>query len=418
MGGISLGFSKFRFNRFKSMFFLVLDAGTYGVKALCVERRGKKISVLGNSSKQYITDIYTDDGINPNAILTASRGAMRELSRRFGKRLPKKVILGIGGGVLHGRTLTQNYIRDNASYEIDEGEFSNIIQKVQQRIYEQIRRDFAKETSRSELEVRLIGAEIRDVKIDGYRVVNPIGFKGKEVAVSIFNSYAAKNSIDIFEKIIRELSLELLSIISEPYAVFRALDGEELKDAIFIDMGGGVSEVILVRKGKLENTRAVAIGDSSFTKSIAANLKISPKEAENIKRMIASGEVSTHVSKKIEGILKNDIKLFLGALSVALQDLSHVLILPSSINLYGGGAALPITQKMLSHKEWMGNLSFFSKPKINKLTIKKDKIDYANEELKNVFWTTPLSLAYFYAEHGGSDDISKALRRALRLMQA
>lgn len=417
MGGISLGFSKLPFSRFSGGSFLVLDIGTYSAKALLISKTGKDFAVAGYSAKPYISDIYTDEGIDASVILSASRGAIRDLSGGFRHRLPKKVILGIGGGFLHGKTLTQNYIRDNASEEIEEGEFSNIIQKVQQRIYEQIRRDFARETARSELEVRLIGSDISDFKIDGYQVVNPIGFKGKEIAVSIFNSYAAKTNIEVFERIIEDLKLDLLSIISEPYAVFNASGTESLKDAIFIDMGGGVTEVTLVRKGKLEDTRAIAIGGSSFTKSISESLKISDKEAETIKQVTASEGVSDRVAKKLDSIIKKDMQFFLEGLQVVLSDLSHVLILPSSINLYGGGASVPIAHKMLSQKKWTGKLSFFSKPKVSKLLVGKDKISYDDDALENILWTSPMSLANFYINRDASDDVSKILRRTLRLIQ-
>ena len=418
MGGISLGFVKtLFFSRFAGGSFLVLDIGTFSVKLLCVERKDKNVRIEGGVSKPYISEIYTEDGLNSDVILSTCRKALKELSANLKKSLPKKVILGVGGGFLHGSTSTQNYIRDNASVEIDTGEFANIIQKVQQRIYEQIRRDFSRETARSELEVYLINAGISDIKIDGYQIVNPMGFKGKEVTVSLFNSYASKSNIEIFEKLVVGLHLELISMISEPYAVFNTVYEDDQSDAIFIDMGGGVTEVTLTRKGKLEDTKAIAMGGLSFTKSISESLKISHNEAENIKQMVSLGNVSDRVSRKINSIITKDVKFFLGALQVVLHDLSQVLILPPQIYLYGGGATIPIVQRMLSQKRWTEKLSFFSRPKVNKLVISKDKIDYASSELKDILWTTPASLANFYTQNYKDDDISKILKRTLRLIQ-
>jgi len=427
MGGIfSVFFSRLPFIRFKSESFLVLDIGTFSVKALYAEKKGSGVKIKAYANEPYVTDVHTEEGLDVGSVINACRRALKLLKSASGRNrgFPKKAVLGIGGGFIYGKTLTQNYIRENPREEIDAGDFTNIIQKVQQRIYEQIRKDFSKDTARSELDVYLINASLQEVKIDGYQVVNPIGFKGKEVSVSLFNAYAPKSFVGIFEKLAEALKLDITSLVSEPQAVAGCIcrDDSSKSDIILIDMGGSVTEIAVVRKGKLEDIKAIAVGGSSFTKSISGSLKIGLDEAENIKQRFAEGAVSAYASKKLEKIIARDAKIFLDSLRIVLGDLSQIALLPADIYIYGGGASMPVIKKMLRQKSWREKLSFFSYPRIVYLSPSAKKEDDFSisfpDALENTLWTVAVDLAKFYMRDAEKDDdIEKTISRSLRLIQ-
>jgi len=140
--------------RFGSESFIILDIGTFSVKALYIERKKSEVSTIAFSNKQHVGgDISADGSFNVSGITTTCRAALGEVRVKAakGKNFTNRVFLGIGGGFVYGKTLTQTYIREHPQKEIDYGELNNIIQKVQQRNYEQIRKYFKKETGRSEL---------------------------------------------------------------------------------------------------------------------------------------------------------------------------------------------------------------------------------------------------------------------------
>ncbi|MFY9457324.1 MAG: cell division FtsA domain-containing protein [Candidatus Spechtbacterales bacterium] len=425
MGGRLLFSDFFRnisLNRFIGEPFLVFDIGTFSVKSLHVEAKSGAAKVVSFSNTQYASgDINADGSFNVPGITNACRSCLEELKSHvsYGRRFTNKVVLGIGGGFVHGKTLTQSYIRDYPNEELSEGEFSNIVQKVQQRNYEQIRRDFKRETGRSELEVYLINGALEDIKIDGYQVVNPIGFRGKEVSCGLFNSYIAKGHLAAFEGIIKSLKLELVSVISQPHAAFSSLILNEIAetDFILIDIGGSSTEISLARKGRLDDIRSISLGGSSFTKSISENLKVGFLEAENIKRIFAEGGVAKYAAKRIEAIIMADVELFLRGLEMILSDLSQVSLLPSKIYIYGGGSRIPIVSKAVKQQQWRAPLSFFAKPVLVNFT--PGRIGCLDNALKDeVLWAAPFALARMYLRELKRDDqISKNIRRSLRLIQ-
>src|SRR6185437_14781387 len=79
-------------------------------------------------------------------------------------------------------------------------------------------------------------------------------------------------------------------VVAEPYAVARVLGSDQVRQAgaLFVDVGGGTTDVALVRGGGIEGTRMFALGGRSFTKRIATELRMSLEDAERFK--LAHGE--------------------------------------------------------------------------------------------------------------------------------
>ncbi len=403
--------------------FIVLDVGTFSVKGLVVEiEKGEKSGrVIASSNRYHVGgDMNSDGSFNIEGVIATSRSVINELRRQVGPKagMIKDTVLGIGGGFVLGKTLAQTYIRESPQEEIDARELDNIIQKVQQRNFEQIRRDFHKDTGRSELDVHIVNSAVLEIKIDGYQIVNPVGFRGKEISCSVFNSYLSKSYYALLLKLIAAIGLNLRQITAESYAVFNTVlkHNSAIGDFILIDIGGNVTEIALTRKGKLEDMRSIALGGSSFTGSIAERLKIGFWEAENIKRKFSKGDVSGRVRRLIEEIILRDVELLLHGLELVLVDMSQVSLLPSSIYLYGGGSAIPLLNKILGKKDWRESLSFFSRPVIADLPALA--IIHFPPDLCAIHWHVSLSLADLYISEGRKeDDLTKVVNRSLRLIQ-
>ena len=96
--------------RFKGEHFIVLDIGTYNVKGLYVA--GGEVVAFAN--RQYTNgSMNKDGGINERGIANTCRFVLKELresTTRIG-RFTNKVVLGLGGGFVYGKTLTQTYIQ-------------------------------------------------------------------------------------------------------------------------------------------------------------------------------------------------------------------------------------------------------------------------------------------------------------------
>mgnify|MGYP000721559496 FL=1 len=191
----------------------------------------------------------------------------------------------IAGELVKGVTNTIRYRRPQPNKPLDVAEMEFIIEKVQERAQSRAQAQIALETGNQDVEVKLVNSALVSIHIDGYKVSNPIGFQGRDVAVQIYTAFAPMVHIGALEKVADELALELIAVAAEPFAVSRSVLGTDVDSnftAILVDVGGGTTDIAVVNDGGVEGTKMFGIGGRSFTRTIAQDLDLSFKDAEKL----------------------------------------------------------------------------------------------------------------------------------------
>jgi len=412
------------FGKNKKDIMLSLDIGTEVVKALVFEAdlKDNKGVVIGVGKKRQERKNMQSGAVSDiTGVINTCKEAIKIACQRAGIKKIRKGIVGIAGELVKGTTTTVHYERAEPESKIDLPELKSIIQKVQEKAYERIESQLAWETGQNDIEVKLINAAIVDVRIDGYQVSNPIGFQGRDVSISIFNAYAPMIHLGALQTIADELGIDLISIAAEPYAVARSVDYDDVLDfsAIFVDIGGGTTDIAVVRNGGLEGTKMFSLGGRAFTKRLSQELNIGFEEAETLKIKYSEGKLGSDVTIKIDEILQGDSMVWLGGVELSLMEFSETDLLPSKILLCGGGSALPGIRRVLSSPEWINSLSF-SKPPVISFLQPSDvaRIFDQTKELQTPQDVTPMGLANLAIEIAGEEKVmASILRRVLQGMK-
>ncbi len=411
------------FSKNSKEYFLALDIGTEVAKALVfqINKQEKNASIIGVGKQgQKRGNMQSGAVSDISGVIETCQLSIKEALTNAKVKNVKKAIVGIAGELVKGTTTTVHYERLTPDSRIDFQELKGIIQKVQVKAYERISQQIEWETGQ-DIDVKLINAAIVDVRIDGYQVTNPIGFQGKDVSVSIFNAYAPMIHLGALQTIADELHIDLLSIAAEPYAVARSVDYDDALDfnAIFIDIGGGTTDIAVVRNGGLEGTKMFAFGGRAFTKKLAQELRINFEEAEELKISYAQGKLGSEVSVKVEQILQSDCAVWLSGVELSLSEFASSDVLPSKILLCGGGSGLPGIKKALTSKEWVRNLPFARTPVVSFLQPRDVvRIVDKTNSLNNPQDVTPMGLANLILDVTDEEKIMAGiLRRVLQTIQ-
>jgi len=262
-----------------------------------------------------------------------------------------------------------------------------IIKRVQDRAGEKARKEVALETNNENVEVRLINSAIVSLSIDGYKVTNPIGFKGSDLSIQFYTAFAPLVHISAIEKVCAELNLDLLAVAVEPFAVCRACLGDDVDSnfsAIVMDIGGGTTDIAIVDDGGVEGTKMFSIGGKSFTHQIAEKLGIDYDTAEKIKLQLSQdplqnpadttvAEAGNRISlteseeQKVIGAVADNLEVWVGGVQLALEDFTNVEMFPGKILLCGGGAGLQQLQENLAMTDWYKDLPFSRRPVVHLL---------------------------------------------------
>ncbi len=164
--------------------------------------------------------------------------------------------------------------------------------------------------------------------------------------------------------------------------------------AIFIDVGGGTTDIAVVRNGGLEGTKMFALGGRSFTRHLSQEFHLSFEEAEKLKIDYSLGRLDTQTAANAGAFFQDDCQVWLGGVRISLMEFSETDALPSKIFLCGGGSALPGIKIALNSHEWTQGLPFPKPPQVGFLQPKDIvKIVDTTGELVNPQDITPMGLA-------------------------
>ena len=347
---------------------LSLDIGTEFVKAVIGKKTKENLKILAAEKLRQSPGAMIDGGITdiPSVVATCEKAV--SLAEKAAGVSIKKTVVGIAGELVKGNTATIRYRRANSSKPITEPEIKLLLEKIEKRALEKAKKDLELEADNPDLEIRLINSALVSLTIDGYKISNPVGFKGSEVKIQYYTAFAPLIHVSAIEKVCAELSLDLLAVAVEPFAVCRACLGEDPESdfsGIVIDIGGGTTDIAVINSGGVEGTKMFNIGGRSFTRQIAEGLGIDFKEAEELKLNLNDNKIDDALRGRASAAVEKNLSVWLAGVELALAEFKSVDVLPKEIFLCGGGAGLGLLQESLALSDWYEKLPFSRRPVIN-----------------------------------------------------
>src|SRR5437867_11346730 len=258
-------------------YYTALDIGTEYIKALVVKREGRNGVVLGASrQRQELADMQGGVPSDIQGIIDSCDKAMSQ-AEDMCDTIPGQAVIGIAGEQVKGFSTSVTVPRADPNLKINEVELLQTLQLVQRRALREARHAMSLELGVADVSVKLINSAITSVRIDGFVINNPIDFQGKQMVITVFNTFAPLTHVGALQTIATELDLELIATVAEPYAMARCAATDEVYDfgGIFIDIGGGTTDIALIRNGGIEGTRMFHIGGRDLIEKLSTSFGIS-----------------------------------------------------------------------------------------------------------------------------------------------
>ena len=353
-------------------------------------------------------------------VITNCNEALTKAEQSAGGIIAPSTVIGIAGELVKGSSITISKQRQQPTKPISPEELESIISNAQQKLLKIAKERIAAETGYPNIEVRLTNAAVISVRIDGQTVSNPIGFRGRHFTLTLFSAFAPLMQLGALETVAQGLDLTLVTIVAEPYALARCLSANASADsgAIFIDIGGGTTDIALVRQGGIEETRMFALGGRTFTRRLAASKGLSVKEAEKLKLSYSNGGTKGNERDEIQNIFASEAQIWMDSVELLVEELAKGELLPPAIYLVGGGSALPDLRQKLENFPWTERLPFSRQPIVETIqpTMVTSIVD-PNNLLRNAQDITPMALAYQAIELQNEDNVlERVLYRVIHQM--
>ncbi len=402
--------------------YTALDIGTEWIKALVVKRDGFNGIVVGASRRQQaFSDMQAGAVADIQAVIDNCDEALARAEDMCAV-VPGQAVIGLAGEQVKGLSTSVTIPRRDPTLKINEVELTTMLQMVEKRAIREATYLMSQELRVPELSVKLINSAITTVRIDGYAVNNPLSFQGKQMEVTVFNTFAPLTHVGALQTIASELDLDLLATVAEPYAMARCCASDEIYEfgGVFIDIGGGTTDVALVRNGGIEGTRMFPIGGRAFTRKLAAQFGISFAAAEELKLQHSRDQLPPARREQVHDLASQDAEVLTEAIALTLQDMAKGDRLPAAVYLAGGGAALPEVMEQLNAFSWTLRLPFSKPPSFTLLKPHDVKNIYDSTGLLlDQQDITPMGLAYhaIQLEETAQDVLYNVMRKVLKAMR-
>ena len=327
--------------------------GTEFVKAVFIEQAGGVATIIGvGRAQQDYADMESGAVANISGVVLLPPS--HQPGRSGGGIKPKEVVMGIAGQLVTGVTRTVLRQRQHPERALTRRELCNLVGTVRREAMKQAADEIAEKAGFKRLDLELVNSAIVELRIDGYQVSNPVDFRGRNVELTVFMVFAPLMHVSAMKTIAQRLELDLVGLVAEPFAVAASTFTDEAYalGSLVIDIGGGSTDIALIHRGGIINTKMAAIGGRAFTKGIADICRTTLREAEQIKLDYAAGmETRAEVRQAIAA----DMQIWQDALIMGFKEIQQGIPqelgvqsgiqpgqpLPPRVVLCGGGSGLP-----------------------------------------------------------------------------
>ena len=346
--------SPFGLKRKKAETTLLIDVGTETVKALLFEEKGQKIEILGSSLEYFDRyGIFDSRDFETDVLKKAiSRAIQKPLAAAKGEEeMNKSVILGLPAHILKARVIRQSLKREEPKkIIIDEKEEKEIFQEVLERAKRDICQAYSQQSGILPTDIQFINLKILEIKIDGYRVPAIQKYQGKTLDFIILATFLPNHYLKKIKNIIESLGLTIKAVIQNAQGLNFYIN--ENTDKIFLDIGGTITQIFLVKGGALEKIDEFPMGGQIFSKAISEKLGLREAEARILKERYSKRELSKESSERIKEIIWFPSQVWFRNLKLKLKEMTARHPLTLNIIIFGGGSQLPDVQDILKNGDW------------------------------------------------------------------
>ena len=207
---------------------VALDIGTETIKSILFTMNDygvtvNKVSRIQQQQHSMRSGIIT----NLDTVLENCKLSINELLTNLKpEEFPRYVMMGIAGEYVQGVSIGVNYEREqHFEKEVTQKEQEKIIKEVKSQIAVTGKDDLSLRTGLKNDDIEILHITPTGLEIGGMPVNTLIGYKGRDVRLNFYASFAPKTYTEALRKVAQSLNFEVLGIVAQPFAVARAHSG-------------------------------------------------------------------------------------------------------------------------------------------------------------------------------------------------
>ncbi|MEK7567053.1 MAG: hypothetical protein AAB527_02895 [Patescibacteria group bacterium] len=194
--------------------------------------------------------------------------------------------------------------------------------------------------------------EIMGAKLNGYRIRQPqnnvLGKPIENFSAALYLSSFFGAAVSHLKRLLADCGIESIEFRSSPHVLFKAFSDNGLDDISIIDVGGEITDIIMIKEGEMKKIVSFGRGLNYVARRIGPVFNVGLDETMAM--------LSNYIEGKLDGSFKESVSQILKEALVEWQNLfrealeKHVLpdLMPDKILVTGHGGGVIEFKKVLS----------------------------------------------------------------------
>lgn len=300
--------------------------------------------------------LVCDDFIFSRVSCVSPAGVANQLAHLLTKEIPKNALIVLifdsesAALVQNSATLS----RPDWNAEITQGEFEGFIKRSVSQLHQFDRATAAKLLNTHELQLQLSDVEVVQLKVDGHRVISPIGFRSHDVTVTVRQTFVAINS---WQQITSRIPAEQIVSVTTRGGFWSGCVATQNHDpALVLDVDEHQTVVYETKDGSVALRDGVLWGSENVFAAVVLPFGLPIFFAEKIIALCSTNLCSKAVKKPIVDAITAEFSLLSHTIEAHQARRSLPVFIHSDFEL----PALDILDKLDIGRTLRSSLSFLS----------------------------------------------------------
>lgn len=254
-----------------------------------------------------VTRVFSKEIPEFNAVSALKEA--RQILKKISGLKNHKLILSLDSSFATSMYSSVSLVRTNPKDVIDEADLDNLISQAIWRFFDKHRFKVAQKMGVDETDVLLTDVRIRDIRIDGHRVVNPIGFKSKSVEIFFSQTFVTREFMrelrDVVPKENIILMIEAGTAMSHVLSHVRG-DADFYIANVFPDH----TAVFAASKQKFSHHDSFEWGGNDLKMFLGRYFRLDQPTADLVIANYMNENASVNFTRKFETMLSQELNVF------------------------------------------------------------------------------------------------------------
>lgn len=331
-----------------------LDIGTRSIVGVVVQETARGLEILASESLEHQERAMIDGQIHDvEKVAEAVKKVKAVIEERLGQPLTQVAVAAAGRAL---RTVRIEVSSQADEYrEITKEDILRIEMQAVQEAQQQLALE---EQDGQELNYHCVGYSVINYELDGYKISNLTGQRGKSIGVDIIVTFLPRVVVDSLFAVLQRAGLEMLSLTLEPIAASTVVVPQSMRqlNITLVDIGAGTSDIALTADGAVVGYGMVPTAGDEVTERLSQHYLLDFNQAEELKRLVSEcTEVEfTDVLGICHRLPASEVIATMeeAILNLALQISDKIISLnqkpPQAVICIGGGSLTPLLQDKLA----------------------------------------------------------------------